>query len=248
MRTFYTTDTHGELDRLLDCFVQANFDYENDTLIHGGDCVDRGPNSWGVIEELLKIKKLISLRGNHDQWMLDALIMGHHPAPKYFQETAYSYRLNRNEYPETANTHPDAHCPVPRDHRKFLENQRNYYVDDQNRLFVHAGFDPMQKIEDQDGPELYWNRTLAKKAMTIGPNDKLNDINDFKQVFIGHTQTINWNRGEELTVNSIWTGRKKPITTPIYKGQIVLCDTGGVYGGKISLLDITTDEHILYQS
>ena len=61
------------------------------------------------------------------------------------------------------------------------------------------------------------------------------DVNGFKQIFIGHTPTLSfqWYEGNDK---------------PIYAGQVIDCDTGGCFGGKISLIDITTDDHILYQS
>ena len=55
-RIFVTTDTHGELDKLNDCLSQANFNNDEDQLIHIGDVVDRGPDSYGVVELLLSIK------------------------------------------------------------------------------------------------------------------------------------------------------------------------------------------------
>lgn len=234
-RVFFISDIHGMYDELMEVFEKANVDYENDVVICGGDVCDRGLKTFEVIEELLKIKNLISLKGNHDDWLYTHAITGHHPAIEYFRETAESYYKNANEYPETSLS--ARYASIPHSHYNFLSNQKLYYIDDQNRLFVHAGLILDMKIEDQDDSEFYWNRDLARKAMSCGPGDKLNDVNGFKRIFIGHTPTVNWGKGG------------KNITTPIYKGQIVLCDTGACFGGKLTLMDVTDDEnHIIYQS
>jgi len=228
-RTFVTTDTHGELDKLISCLNQADFSYELDTLIHLGDCVDRGPNSAGVVDLLLKIKHLIAIRGNHDSWMQQFIETGTHPAPSYFSETANSYVKDLG-----GKLHP---ILVPQSHQVFFRTQRNYYIDAQQRLFIHAGCRLDERIEDQDSDEFYWNRDLMKKAMSAKASGvHLKDVNNFKQIFIGHTPTQNWKMGGER------------IGKPIYAAQVVDLDTGGAYGYKISLLDISTDEHVLYQN
>lgn len=228
-RIFVTSDTHGEEKRLKSCLDQAKFDYENDQLIHLGDVCDRGPDSKGVVDLLLTVKDLISLRGNHDDWWLTFLKTGKHPADlkQGGMETLNSYRAGdlNNKY-----------INIPDSHIEFYNNQRIRYTDSQNRFFCHAGFNPQETVEQQDDSDFFWDRNLIMKAQSC-KNEKLNDVNHFKQIFIGHTPTL------------MWKNKKgKEIDKPIYAAQVINIDTGGVYGGKISLLDITTDEHILYQS
>ncbi len=48
----------------------------DDTLIPLGDCVDRGPDSCGVLEQLLILRdrcRLFPLLGNHEEMMLNYL-------------------------------------------------------------------------------------------------------------------------------------------------------------------------------
>lgn len=233
-RTFVTTDTHGEKEKLLSCLNQAKFDFEHDELIHLGDVCDRGPDSYGVVELLLSIKNLISIRGNHDDWMRYFIESSSHPAPSYFLETRASYIKNifgNVSYPTFL---PEF---IPQRHKDFYNNQVNYYIDAQNRLFIHAGFNPAERLSEQDEIEFYWDRDLMKKAMSAKNSGvRLNDVNNFKQIFIGHTPTLSWKK------------RGEKINTPIYAAQVVICDTGACFGGKVSLIDITRDDHILYQA
>ncbi len=265
-RIFCTTDTHGCLNKLRNCLVQANFDYENDTLIHLGDCVDRGPDSKGVIELLLSIKNLISLKGNHDDWFLQVIDTGVHPAN--WNHGGWQTRLSYSAYGIDPADFEDldrerqsfvSTLNVPQCHREFFKNQRLHYTDEQGRFFCHAGFNRHKSIDDQDDDFMfYWDRDLFLSALsandmrfdsTFGDKPYKFKIKDkFKRVFIGHTPTINWKK-KENPLNGDWLPNGVPIDKPIYAGQICNLDTGGCFGGKISLLDITDDEHhILFQN
>jgi calcineurin-like phosphoesterase family protein len=45
---------------------------ETDTLYVLGDCADRGPDGWAIIKEALADPRVIYVRGNHDQFLLDS--------------------------------------------------------------------------------------------------------------------------------------------------------------------------------
>lgn len=74
MRTFAIGDIHGclsALETLLDLLELR----PDDRLVFLGDYVDRGPDSRGVIELLMRLSQNPThcfVRGNHDQWMLDS--------------------------------------------------------------------------------------------------------------------------------------------------------------------------------
>lgn len=226
-RIFVTTDTHGCLNQLKDCLNQAKFDFENDTLIHLGDVVDRGPDSKGVVDLLLTIKKLISIKGNHDHWWLEYLLF-RHGAPHLTSHMTQGGSQTLTSYVNVET----GKVEVPQAHIDFFKKQQLYHLDDQGRFFVHAGYHRDENIEYQDHTVFSWDRELMTDAMRLKEGQTLPDVNGFKQVFVGHCQTTYWK-----------------IDTPIYRGQVVDVDTGGCYGGKISLLDITDyDNHILYQN
>jgi serine/threonine protein phosphatase 1 len=250
-RIYVTTDIHGEADRFKQLLIDAEFDYEIDTMINLGDCCDRGLDSYGVVEELLKIKNLIAIRGNHDQWMLEFIQSGcsRHPNPFYFKETILSYEQQSEAYL----VKPFAKNLIPESHISFYRGQLPYHIDQQNRLFVHAGYNMDYLINKQHPLDLCWDRDFFRKAMSCAPGEKLRDINNFKQVFIGHTPTINWTEKEVYKQPEVGvfllSDVKVKMDKPIYKAQVVNVDTGACFGGKLSMLDITDpDKHILYQN
>ena len=74
MRALAIGDIHGCLGPLDDLLAWVT-PTADDALITLGDYVDRGPDTRGVLNRLIELKKkrpLICLRGNHEIMMLDA--------------------------------------------------------------------------------------------------------------------------------------------------------------------------------
>ncbi len=68
-------DVHGNLEALEDLLPSMRPD---DTLVFLGDLIDRGPDSRGVLERLVRLRndasfEIVFLLGNHELWMLDSL-------------------------------------------------------------------------------------------------------------------------------------------------------------------------------
>lgn len=78
-RTLVMGDCHGGYRALLQVFERSKFDYDNDKLIFVGDVSDGWVESYECLEELMKIKNLVFVRGNHDQWLKDWLKEGKRP-------------------------------------------------------------------------------------------------------------------------------------------------------------------------
>ncbi|NJC87151.1 MAG: serine/threonine protein phosphatase [Desulfuromonas sp.] len=142
-------DIHGcrtQLRALLD-EVAAN---EHDQLVFLGDYIDRGPDSAGVIDDLLAVRErlpaTVFLRGNHEQMLLDVLA-GDNPATFLFNggaQTIASYRA-RGGWPPRA------------DHAAFFAQLPTYYATGRF-LFVHAGLRPGRPLEEQQAEDLLWIR------------------------------------------------------------------------------------------
>lgn len=221
-RRFCLGDLHGELDKLKECLQLVNFDYEIDELIQIGDICDRGPDVYGCVEELKKIKNLICLRGNHDEeWLyyLKEGLLG--MTGQGAEETLLSY-TNIGLAPHV--------------HLDFFKNQKKYYIDEDNNLFVHAGITRNRKITEQHELTLYWDRSMFKEAINAERiNGKTEDVRDhvqfkteenFAKIFIGHTPTLHWG-----------------IETPFKAMNVINVDTGCGKGPfPLSIMNIDTEE------
>lgn len=239
-RTLVIGDIHGNLKGLQQCLERSNFNNDIDTLISLGDVVDGHSQSFEVIEELLKIRNLITIKGNHDDWFLQWLNTGINPTGwKQGQKaTGMSYLEHSRpgqewyEYNKFGVNQAIKTNDIPDRHIQFFENQLPYYLDNDNNLFVHGGFNRHFPLEDQ-GDILWWDRDLWSQALSYrhmsaieGVNKpKFKMIGDFKEVFIGHTPTQFWGENTPMNAANIWN-----------------LDTGGGWFGKVSIMDVETKE------
>ena len=134
-RQLVISDIHGcsrTFNQLLDVIGLER----TDTLYLIGDYIDRGPDSRGVIETMLRLQKdgfcVQPIRGNHEEMMLLAIRSGVFEDLEEWQEnggdgTLKSYGVS----------HPK---DIPREHLRFLE-ELPYYRMTRQYLFVHAGLD-----------------------------------------------------------------------------------------------------------
>ncbi len=222
-------DIHGNYKGLLQALERSNFDYENDTLISLGDVVDGHSQSFEVVEELLKIKNLIAIKGNHDDWLNNFLINGFHGSmwEQGAKATKNSYMKRYPNIPTIMTNHfPDSHI-------KFFNEQLPYYIDKDNNLFIHGGFNRHYPLKEQKEFTFWWDRDLWSQALSwesmsngmLANKPKFKMVGDFKEVFIGHTSTQFWEENKPMHAANIWN-----------------LDTGGGWFGYITIMDIETKE------
>ena len=217
MRTFVLGDIHGSYKALLDVFKRSQFDYEKDLLIQLGDVVDRFPESAQCVEELLKIKNLIAIRGNHDEGCNEWLNKG--LGPQW-------WRSQGGE--STIRSYVDTGLLTEESHRKFFRDQINYYVDDKNRAFVHGGYtDPRGLGYEQYPADYYWDRSLWENVALPGKNSQNipKMLRHYDEIYIGHTTTMFWNTTDPMKACNVWN-----------------LDTGGGLRGHLTIMDIDTKE------
>ncbi len=153
MRTLAIGDIHGCLHALnaLLAIVQPQRD---DLVITLGDYTDRGPDARGVIDRLLRLRdecRVVSLRGNHDQMLLEAR---HDPATLWEwlqfggRETLASYANGGS--PATLHDIPELHWT-------FLEATQPYHETD-THFFVHGTVYPDVPLKEQPDFMLYWEK------------------------------------------------------------------------------------------
>jgi serine/threonine protein phosphatase 1 len=153
MLTYAIGDVHGCLDKLTELLARcrAHAGDHPHRLVFVGDYVDRGPDSRGVVELLLRVERdvgaeVICLRGNHEAMMLDAV----HTNDEGLWllngggETLLSYGAR------------DAR-DMPAAHLDWIAGLPLSF-DDGRRLFVHAGVNPMLPLDRQAEQDLLWIR------------------------------------------------------------------------------------------
>jgi serine/threonine protein phosphatase 1 len=200
-------DIHGcakQLDELL-----AKLPPE-EGLIFLGDYIDRGPDSYGVVERLIREReRSLFLMGNHEQMMLSYFARKRDDGWLYPQNgggaTLKSYGLHRDSN----------FSDLPPSHQDFYQSL-SLYFENEAFIAVHAGVrvinTPDMRVQDPE--DLLWIRAewIANESKWEG-----------KHIYYGHTPTRSVsNQG---------------ICTPIYGKRSTGIDTGCVYGGCLTAIN-----------
>lgn len=174
MRRFVIGDIHGNLKALKSVLRRANFDNDKDKLISLGDLTDRWPESRGVIDRLMKIKNIVLVRGNHDQWFMEYLKDGSKPVI-----------WTRQGGQETIRSYIGVRKTTRLRHLQFLEKSVFYHEED-GKIFVHGGFPDFTPPHNFKPDYLMWDRILAYKIASGDYHGSL-----WKEVYLGHTSIYN---------------------------------------------------------
>jgi serine/threonine protein phosphatase 1 len=153
-KIFIVGDIHGCLDMLKRLIDKIEWNPANDRLIFIGDYIDRGENSKGVVDFILKLKKDSSLIqcliGNHEQMFLDYL------SGVDSQSSLLNGGLSTlKSYEEVRRSQDDA--LIPSSHLDFYSSLLSM-IELEQYYIVHAGFRPNISIEDQDLNDMIWIR------------------------------------------------------------------------------------------
>ena len=221
MRTFVIGDIHGGL-RALEALLASIKPGEEDLLIFLGDYVDGWSQAAETVDYLIALKNRIPcrlLRGNHDALCLQWLTEGT-AHPLWLQSGG---QATRESY-EGVETH------IRNEHIRFFESLENYYLDEANRLFLHAGFTNLKGVtHEYFSQNFYWDRTLWETALALDPGLQTDDsrypsrLRQYREIYLGHTPVTRLGYSEPHRAANIWN-----------------MDTGAGFRGALSAMEITT--------
>jgi serine/threonine protein phosphatase 1 len=200
-------DIHGCPDALAS-LVDAVEPGRDDTIITLGDYIDRGPNSCGVVDRLIRLAercRLIPLLGNHEEVLLEAfrekdalrrwLTLGGADTLRSYGWVPGGPRRALADW-------------FPKPHREFIAGCRGFH-ETPTHLFVHAGYVPELPLAQQPALALRWRVTDAATAVPHQSG---------KVAVVGHTPQRS---GEVLDL-----------------GFLVCIDTNCARGGWLTAFDV----------
>lgn len=218
-KTVVIGDVHGGLRALKQLLEQTNKNYKLN-YIFLGDLVDGWSESAQTIEFLIQFSKknrCIFIRGNHDEWCYQWLKTGEANSiwlQHGGESTVKSYEMIMDKSK----------------HISFFEEMKDYFIDTENRLFIHAGFSSMHGPEKEIYKSNYsWDRTLWETAVALDSRIAYDSkqypkrLKLFKEIYIGHTPTTELNSLEPINKANVWN-----------------IDTAAAFKGKLTMLDIDT--------
>jgi len=210
-RTIAIGDIHG-CSVALKTLIEAIQPDPEDAIVTLGDHIDRGPDSRGVIEQLLTLRErrlLVPLMGNHEEMLLAAM---EGPSElRYWLKfggaqvlASYGHAAGREVCPAQLRN------IIPREHLEFIKSCRLYH-ETFSHIFVHANYDPELPMERQYRGTLYWEGLHLER---VRPH------RSGKTVIVGHTPQQD---GHILDL-----------------GFLKCIDTGCHLGGWLTALDVST--------
>lgn len=254
-RVFAVSDIHGHSAKFMEALLGAGLVDENlnwldndSCLVVCGDNIDRGPDSKGVIEMLMKLTKsnrVFALLGNHEAMLIDGLT----GTPYWLlvwlknggRQTLHGYGMNGARAASMLDgiykkDIIDIVDYIGMEHITFMQSMLTHAilsVGDERVLFVHAGVDPRKKIselplaDDQHGtPSFLWIREMFYNH---GSPVFIKKNYGVDRIVFGHTPTAH------MTNNF-----KSPMEPrPKWNGKILAIDTGSYSGnGSVTIVEI----------
>jgi serine/threonine protein phosphatase 1 len=230
MRILAIGDIHGcsqALRALLDAVRPA----PADLIVTLGDYVDRGPDSYGVIEQLLALNatgRLVALRGNHEDMMLAArtdleslqgwLACGGAAALASYSPFGDAGKL----------------VDVPDEHWHFLESVCVGWYETDTHIFVHANVYPDLPMDEQPDHMLRWE-TIHHSCAVPHESGKVLVCGHTQQrgglpLNLGHAVCIDtWAYGDgwltclDVTTGRVWQANQSGRVRTLWLSEVGEC-------------------------
>ena len=223
MRTLALGDVHGNLRALEQVLERAAFNPENDRLISLGDLYDGHPESARCVELMRGVKNFVWILGNHDE-LVRRWFRGDWKGQKKRKKrwlrrgggnTIMSYmkegKLRKNLFKR---------------HAELIESAVLYYIDEKNRLYVHAGIDWRYPVDKQPKERNYYRGRDTFNVDALH-KEATGQKFPYEYVFIGHTGT----------------NYLHPDCKPVRRANLWNLDQGAGRDGKLTLMDVDTFEY-----
>src|SRR5678815_3715272 len=132
-----------------------------DELFCLGDYVDRGPDSKGVIDYIFELREqgftVHTLRGNHDQMMMDA------------QKNSDSFKdwLRNGGNTTLQSFHVESYDELDSKYKRFFY-ETQYYIETGKYILVHAGLNFRYDNPFEDKHAMMWIRGFSVDEKKLG--------------------------------------------------------------------------------
>jgi serine/threonine protein phosphatase 1 len=147
-RTIAIGDIHGH-SAALAAILSVIDPQPDDTLVLLGDYVDRGPDSRGVLEQVIELGNrchVVPLMGNHEEMMLGAR--------EGWDNLRFWLRCGGDAALQSYGQAEDVSL-TPREHLRFLEGLARFY-ETERHFFIHANYAPNWRLEEHDSKTALW--------------------------------------------------------------------------------------------
>ena len=147
-RTIAIGDIHGH-SIALKALIGLIEVQQSDTIVFLGDYIDRGPDSRGVIEQVIRLADrchVVALMGNHEEMLLSAKA-GNRSLKTWLSNGGDAALMSYG-------TENDLSC-IPQDHINFFQGLRRVHESEEH-FFIHANYAPNWRLEEHDSNTAMW--------------------------------------------------------------------------------------------
>lgn len=173
---YFMTDIHGDCQGMKLLIKHVGIDFSKDQLVFGGDMINRGKDSAGVVKEVKALidrypENVYAVIGNHEEMMSwyyergDRTWLSHRG-----KETIQSFNKT---FPDEKRRqiHIEWACSLP------------LYFEDEDFIYTHAGLNPQEHL-DRQSREIVWMEELDFYSI---PKEFLLTLTGNKPIVHGHT-------------------------------------------------------------
>jgi serine/threonine protein phosphatase 1 len=197
----------------LAALVRAIDPTAGDTLVFLGDYIDRGPDSRGVLEQVIALEQrciVVPLLGNHEEMLLAAL--EGQSELRYWLKFGGTDALASYGYKGGPELRPaDLRALIPAEHLQFVQGCRDYFETVQH-LFLHAAYEPDRPLHEQrwgglrrvalpSVPARHFSGKIAIVGHTPQTSGEILDLG-FVKCIETNCHGAGW-----LTALEVWTGK-----------------------------------------
>lgn len=224
-RTLVISDIHGCYDEFNKLLGMVNYSSATDQLILLGDYIDRGKDSLKVLEFVRELNYkfgAITLRGNHDQMLLDWLKNPIENLYHYMQnggmETIKSFIPDADKQILCWDTYMEWANEIKIGYWEEIDflSELEYYHEDDKHIYVHAGINP--NLDD-------WKNTSKEDFIWIRDPFLNHKRQHDKVVIHGHTPCVYLHKKPDI----------------YFREDKIAIDGACAYGYQLNCLEITEE-------
>lgn len=166
-------DLHGRADLLKRMLDRLEQEAPEARKIFVGDYIDRGPDSAGVLRQVMELPDAVCLMGNHERMMLEFLEDPEGQGARWLRhggtETLASFGIHNGQPAELRDAFIDAILDALGPETLDWLKSRPLFFRSGTLYVTHASADPMQAIEEQTEATLLWgHRDFGRKLRRDG--------------------------------------------------------------------------------